>query len=81
MIISGVIFFKLFFNSTILLKGESCNEKIIIKPEDFKMKYGGNCIVCGIPAGRSFGSFFFNNITNNANETGVYISNVKITKE
>ena len=57
------------------------NEKNIIKPEDFKMKYGGTCIVCGIPAGRSFSSLFFNNITNNANETGVYISNIKIIKE
>ncbi|RXK62110.1 hypothetical protein ESA94_03600 [Lacibacter luteus] len=57
------------------------NEQPVIQPADFKMKYGGACVLCGVPTGRSFNFLAFNNITNNAKETGVYISNIKITKE
>lgn len=56
------------------------NEKPVIQPADFSMKYGGKCQQCGIPTGRSFSSVFFNNITNNYTENGIYISNIKVTK-
>jgi hypothetical protein len=57
------------------------NGKLTIEPADFKMRYGSPCQLCGIPTGRSFASLSINNITNNANETGVYISNINIVKE
>lgn len=56
------------------------NDKIVIQAENFKMAYGGKCVLCGIPSGKSFQSFALNNITTNANETGIYISNIKIEK-
>ena len=57
------------------------NGKLVIESTDFKMKYGSPCQLCGMPTGRRFVSLSVNNITNNASETGVYISNINIIKE
>jgi hypothetical protein len=48
---------------------------------DMKLAYGSNCKDCRIPPGLFFNTISWENFTGNAKETGVYISNVKITKE
>jgi hypothetical protein len=57
------------------------NNKEFTASSGFKLQYGGDCKVCGLPAGTTFNSIFFTNTTNNADAIKVYISNVKITKE
>jgi hypothetical protein len=57
------------------------NGNLIIQPADFKMRYGSPCILCGIPTGRQFAALTLNNTSNNPIETGVYFSNLKITKD
>lgn len=49
--------------------------------KDMKLSYGGVCKDCRIPAGFFFNTIRWENFTNNAKETGVYISNISITKE
>lgn len=56
------------------------NNKELTTSAGFKMLYGGDCKVCGLPSGTVFNSIFFLNTTNNADAVKVYISNVKITK-
>lgn len=55
------------------------NNKELTSSSGFKLQYGGNCNVCGLPAGTVFNSIFFINATNNAEVIKVYISNIKIT--
>lgn len=55
------------------------NNKELTSSSGFKLLYGGNCNVCGLPAGTVFNSIFFINTTNNAEVIKVYISNIKIT--
>ena len=55
------------------------NDKAIIQPADFKMVYGGPCKLCGVPAGLQFKNIRFNNLTNEGESIGVYISNIRIT--
>jgi hypothetical protein len=57
------------------------NNKELTSSSGFKLQYGGDCKVCGIPAGTVFNSIFFTNTTNNADEIKVYISNIKISKD
>jgi hypothetical protein len=57
------------------------NNKELTTSSGFKLQYGGDCKVCGLPAGTEFNSIFFTNTTNNADAVKVYISNIKITKE
>jgi hypothetical protein len=54
------------------------NNKELTSSSGFKLQYGGNCNVCGLPAGTIFNSIFFINTTNNAEAIKVYISNIKI---
>lgn len=54
------------------------NNKELTSSSGFKLQYGGNCNVCGLPAGTVFNSIFFINTTNNAEAIKVYISNIKI---
>lgn len=54
------------------------NNKELTSSSSFKLQYGGNCNVCGLPAGTVFNSIFFINTTNNAEAIKVYISNIKI---
>lgn len=56
------------------------NNKELTTSSDFKLQYGGDCKVCGLPAGTIFNSIFFTNTTNNADAVKVYITNVKISK-
>lgn len=56
------------------------NNNELTTSSGFKMQYGGDCKVCGLPAGTVFNSIFFTNTTNNADAVKVYISNVKISK-
>jgi hypothetical protein len=48
--------------------------------KDMKLAYGGVCQDCRVPAGLLFNTIRWENATNNAKETGVYISNIKIMK-
>jgi hypothetical protein len=48
--------------------------------KDLTLAYGGVCNNCRIPAEFTFNTVRWENFTNNANETAVYISKVKITK-
>ncbi|GAB2826201.1 hypothetical protein [Ferruginibacter profundus] len=57
------------------------NNKPVAVSTDFKMTYGGKCISCGVPAGTKFHNIFWSNITDDADNIKVYMSNVKITKE
>jgi hypothetical protein len=57
------------------------NNKELTTSSGFKLLYGGDCKVCGLPAGTLFNSIFFINTTNNADVVKVYISNVVITKD
>lgn len=56
------------------------NNKEFTSSSGFKLLYGADCKVCGLPDGTVFNSLFFTNITNNADAVKVYISNVKISK-
>ncbi len=56
------------------------NDKIVIRQNDFKMTYGGACKLCGVPAELQFVNLTFNNVTNDRDTVGVYVGNVKITK-
>lgn len=57
------------------------NNKKIIGPTDMKLPMGGNCIDCTIPANVRFNTIYWRNTTNDVDKTGLYISNVKITKD
>lgn len=57
------------------------NNKPIATSTNFKMTYGGKCIVCGLRSGTKFNTIFWNNSTNDADNINVYIGNVKITKD
>jgi hypothetical protein len=57
------------------------NNKNVIESKDFKMTYGGNCKLCGIAPDIQFTNILFNNVTNDSDNVGVYLSNVKITKQ
>ena len=57
------------------------NNKPVAVSTDFKMTYGGKCVNCGLPAGARINYVSWNNSTNDADNTGIYISNVKITRE
>ena len=56
------------------------NNKELTASPGFKLQYGADCKVCGLPDGTVFNSLFFTNTTNNADSVKVYISNVKISK-
>jgi hypothetical protein len=56
------------------------NDRVVIRQNDFKMTYGGACRLCGVPADLQFVNLTFNNVTNDRDKVGVYIGNVKITK-
>lgn len=57
------------------------NNKQVAVSKDFKLTYGGNCISCGVPAGTKFNAVFWTNTSSDADNTKVYISNVKISKD
>jgi hypothetical protein len=57
------------------------NDKQVGTSKDFKMTYGGKCVVCGFPESTRFNGLFWNNTTNDADNIRVYLGNVKITKE
>ncbi|MFZ4771430.1 MAG: hypothetical protein ACOYLO_14700, partial [Ferruginibacter sp.] len=70
---------------TVKLKGGSLsvliNNKEVAISSDFKLAYGGSCISCGVPAGTKFNAVFWRNISNDIENSKIYISNVKISKE
>lgn len=57
------------------------NNKTVIESKDFKMTYGGNCKLCGIAPGMQFTNILFTNVTNDSGNIGVYLGNIKITKQ
>lgn len=56
------------------------NNKEFTSSAGFKLLYGGDCKVCGLPTGSVFNTILFTNTTDKADEIKVYISNVKISK-
>ncbi|MFT3936977.1 MAG: hypothetical protein QM726_25350 [Chitinophagaceae bacterium] len=56
------------------------NGKQVIKPTDFKMTYGADCKLCGIPVDLQLTGLLVNNNSND-NSIGAYISNISIRKE
>ncbi|MEJ8843512.1 hypothetical protein WG954_14070 [Lacibacter sp. H375] len=56
------------------------NTRVAVSGKDMKLAYGGICKDCRIPAGLSFNTISWENFTSNSKETGVYISNIKVTK-
>ena len=57
------------------------NDQLVASSDkDMKLAYGGICQDCKIPAGLLFNTIRWENSTNNAKETGVYIGNVRILK-
>ena len=56
------------------------NESKITGFSEFKMSYGKPCDNCKIPAGTRFNTLQFRNSTNDADNTGIYLGNVKITR-
>lgn len=57
------------------------NQKQLAVSSGFVMAYGKPCVSCNLPAGSRFNTLNFTNITNDADNIKVYISNIKITKE
>ena len=57
------------------------NNKQVAVSTDFKLAYGGKCVTCSLPVGTKFNNIFWNNSTNDADTTKVYIRNIKISKE
>jgi hypothetical protein len=57
------------------------DQPVASSDKDMKLAYGGNCKDCKIPTGLIFNTIRWENSTDNARETGVYISNVRITKQ
>lgn len=57
------------------------NNKLVANSAGFKLLYGGDCKVCGIDADAKFNGVYFTNTTDRFEETPVYISNIKFTKE
>lgn len=57
------------------------NNKAVIRPEQFKMTYGGACKQCGVDPAQPFSNLLFNNVTNDHQTVGVYIGNVKVVRE
>jgi hypothetical protein len=56
------------------------NNNLIASSANSKLTYGGACIQCGIPSNTTIKSIYWKNITNDADNIKVYISNIKITK-
>lgn len=56
------------------------NQKQLAISSDFIMAYGKPCVSCNLPAGSRFNTLNFTNITNDADNVKVYISNIKIAK-
>jgi hypothetical protein len=56
------------------------NHPIVSSLKDMKLSYGGECTDCRIPDGLFVNTVRWENSTNNAKETGAYISNVKIRR-
>lgn len=56
------------------------NNKELTSSTGFKLQYGGDCKVCGIPPGTVFNTVLWTNTTDKADEIKVYIGNVAITK-
>lgn len=54
------------------------NNKLVLKPNDFKLQYGGACKLCDIPSDLRFRNFILSNTSNNR-DIGIYVSNFKIT--
>lgn len=54
------------------------NENKIAGFSDLKMSYGKPCDNCKIPAGTRYNTLQFRNSTNDADNTGIYLGNVKI---
>ena len=57
------------------------NNKQVAVSSGFKMTYGKPCVSCNINAGTAFNTVYWKNTTNDADNVGVYISNVKIVKD
>jgi hypothetical protein len=57
------------------------NQKQLAVSSGFIMAYGKPCVSCNLPAGSRFNTLNFTNITNDADNIKVYISNIKITKD
>lgn len=57
------------------------NNNLIASSATSKLTYGGSCVECGIPANTAIKSIYWKNITNDADNIKVYISNIKITKQ
>ncbi len=57
------------------------NDKQVATSKNFKLRYDGACITCGLPAGTRINSIFWNNKTSDADNIHVYLSNIKITRE
>lgn len=58
------------------------NDQIVATTgKDMKLAYGGACKDCNIPPGLVFNTIRWENSTSNARETGVYISNIRISKQ
>jgi hypothetical protein len=56
------------------------NNKLVAASKDFKVPYAGDCTNCTVPAGQKFNTIKWTNRTDDVDKTGVYISNIKITK-
>ncbi len=57
------------------------NQKQLAVSSDFIMTYGKPCVSCSLPASSRFNTLNFTNITDDADNVKVYISNIKITKD
>lgn len=55
------------------------NDQAVATLADFKMSYGKECPGCKLPSGTRFNTLNFRNITNDAENTGLFISNVRIS--
>jgi hypothetical protein len=56
------------------------NNMLVAASKDFKVPYAGDCTNCTVPAGHKFNTIKWTNRTDDVDKTGVYISNIKITK-
>lgn len=56
------------------------NDKPVIKPSDYKLTYGGNCVLCGVPGELQFRNLLLNNVTDSRSGAGIYVSNIRLVK-
>ncbi len=56
------------------------NNNLAAQSSGMKMTYGKPCINCTLPVGTRFNIVSWKNTTNDADRVGVYISNIKISK-